>query len=94
MSKTTVEKTKQYPVDCDHCDVAKELKGKWTSGQGMTFSIYQCPECKDIDIYMADEPLTNLEGLCPRCGSQNTKLVENDYECPDCGLIFRERKKH
>lgn len=93
--KTMTKELKEYPVDCDYCEVAKELKGKWVSKTGMTFSLYQCPECKDIDVYMADEPLSDMDKICPRCGSENlTQVSINEpeyqgYTCKDCKLFFK-----
>lgn len=83
--------------ECKNCDATMELKASWVTGMGMTFSILQCPECKDIELSMADKPLQIEQGTCPRCFSENPLIAgpnaQGEYECPDCGLIFREKRR-
>lgn len=88
--ETTSKKLETYLVDCESCECRMKLKSYWVSGVGMTISLYQCPECKDITLMQSDEPLF-VRGICPRCGSENINISPAESECTDCGLIFRER---
>lgn len=87
----------KYKEYCETCEDEPEMNliCSWISGTGMTFSLYQCPQCKEISNSMADKPLNIERGTCPRCGSENPTeekiaLACPQFTCPDCGLIFRE----
>jgi len=48
------KETKEYPVDCDDCEdnPNMELKATWISKTNAKFSLYQCPQCKNVEVYM------------------------------------------
>jgi len=41
---------------------------------------------KQVEAKQQTENIRKVSDLCPACGF---KLIESEYECPDCGLNFR-----